>query len=268
MTTAAVRELLKKGEGCQIEFKKCRSDVSSSVYETICAFSNRLGGTLLLGVDDDGTVLGVNPQAADGMIKNIINTLGNKEIFQPTLRIEPKLIPIDGCVIVAIDVLTGPIPLRYKNKYFDRNGDADQNISDNSELVLSLFERKSHHIFEERVVPGLSMADFDDGTFNFCRNQVRATSFSHPWLEMSNEEILESCNLVKKSANGDVEGYKYAALIAFGSENALAEHLSGYRFELLFHKMTYSRYLENRPEDITRYDDRKTLRNECDTIIS
>lgn len=260
MTTAEFKELLKKGEGSQTEFKKCRSDVSSSVYETICAFSNRLGGVLLLGVDDDGTILGVNPQTADGMIKNIINTLGNKETFQPTVRIEPELVYVDGRAVIVINVLPSLVPLRYKNRYFDRNGDADQNISDNSELVLSLFERKSHHIFEERIVPGLSLADFDDETFDFCRNQVRSTSFSHPWLEMSNEEILESCNLVKKSAAGTIEGYKYAALIAFGSERALAEHLSGYRFELLFHKMTYSRYLENRPEDITRYDDRKTLR--------
>lgn len=106
MTTAEFKELLKKGEGSQTEFKKCRSDVSSSVYETICAFSNRLGGVLLLGVDDDGTILGVNPQTADGMIKNIINTLGNKETFQPTVRIEPELVYVDGrAVIVIRDVL-------------------------------------------------------------------------------------------------------------------------------------------------------------------
>ena len=51
-----VRELIQKGEGIDLEFKSCRDQLSRDVYETVCAFLNRHGGTILLGVKDDGTI--------------------------------------------------------------------------------------------------------------------------------------------------------------------------------------------------------------------
>ena len=56
--TDKIRELIAQGEvrNTNVEFKKCKSEVGQSVYETICAFLNRNGGDVLLGVDDDGTL--------------------------------------------------------------------------------------------------------------------------------------------------------------------------------------------------------------------
>jgi len=39
---------------------KCKNEISKSLYESICAFLNRNGGDILLGVEDDGTITGVN----------------------------------------------------------------------------------------------------------------------------------------------------------------------------------------------------------------
>ena len=47
------------------------------MYESVCSFSNRIGGLIILGVEDNGTVIGVNPACAQNMVKNIINVLGN-----------------------------------------------------------------------------------------------------------------------------------------------------------------------------------------------
>ena len=78
---------------------------------------------------------------------------------------------------------------------------------------------------------------------------------------MTDMEILESCRLIKKNEAGEIEGFKYAALLLFGSDDAIAEHLPRYKFELLYHKMTYERFNMNLPEDSARYDDRKTVRS-------
>jgi len=51
-----LRELIKEGEGLTGEFKTCRDQLSRDVYETVCAFLNRHGGTLVLGVQDSGEV--------------------------------------------------------------------------------------------------------------------------------------------------------------------------------------------------------------------
>jgi ATP-dependent DNA helicase RecG len=34
-----------KGEGLDVEFKTCHDQVPKSVYETVCSFLNRYGGT-------------------------------------------------------------------------------------------------------------------------------------------------------------------------------------------------------------------------------
>lgn len=51
-----VLALIEKGEDIDVEFKECKINVNRSVYETICAFLNRHGGTLLLGVQDSGHI--------------------------------------------------------------------------------------------------------------------------------------------------------------------------------------------------------------------
>jgi ATP-dependent DNA helicase RecG len=85
MTHEGIKRLLSQGEGWTIEFKKCVDALTSSVFETICSFSNRYGGHLMLGVDDSGKVLGMNRNAVPGIIKNFINMLNNPQKVSPSL---------------------------------------------------------------------------------------------------------------------------------------------------------------------------------------
>ena len=52
-------ELIHGGENITVEFKKSRTEVTKDVYETVCAFSNRDGGHIFLGVKDNGEILGI-----------------------------------------------------------------------------------------------------------------------------------------------------------------------------------------------------------------
>ena len=228
---------------------------------TQSALSLSFGRTDNSRFDDDMNLIGVNKNASVNLKKNIINTLGNKEVFFPKLTIEPEIEEYDGKTIIVIDVPVSQYPVRYKNKYFDRVGDADMDITDNMELVLGLFERKNPHLFEDRLVPGLIVEDLDPATFKYCRNAATSWTPSHPWQDMSDMEILESCKLIQKDRSGNIEGLKYAALLLFGTEDAIFKYLPRYKFELLYHKMTYERFNMNLPEDSARYDDRKTVRS-------
>jgi len=57
MTLQEVKELAAKGEGLQIEFKK-KAAFPEKIVREVIALANTQGGTLLIGVDDDGTVSG------------------------------------------------------------------------------------------------------------------------------------------------------------------------------------------------------------------
>lgn len=68
-----VKHILRKGEGLTVEFKKATTELPSTLFETVCAFLNRDGGIILLGVSDDGTVLGLEENKIEQFAKNIAN---------------------------------------------------------------------------------------------------------------------------------------------------------------------------------------------------
>lgn len=83
-----IGELIKRGESKQLEFKSTlrwnikanRNDdaITHSVLKTIAAFLNTDGGTLLIGIDDDGELLGIeldNFPNADKYLLHLTNVL-------------------------------------------------------------------------------------------------------------------------------------------------------------------------------------------------
>ena len=79
-------EMIRKGEGISLEFKACRSQLSRAVYETVCAFLNRYGGTILLGVTDSGRVQGIDPDAVNRIKKDFVTAINNPQKIYPPDR--------------------------------------------------------------------------------------------------------------------------------------------------------------------------------------
>ena len=59
MDEKKVSEIVKAGESQAMEFKRTST---KDAGKTICAFANASGGTLLIGVEDEGTIVGVPPK--------------------------------------------------------------------------------------------------------------------------------------------------------------------------------------------------------------
>lgn len=70
ITPSRINTLLAIGENLNIEFKRAGGGPKADTFESVCAFLNKAGGDLLLGVDDDGTVVGLPPKSVDAMIRN------------------------------------------------------------------------------------------------------------------------------------------------------------------------------------------------------
>ena len=47
-----LKTIIQNGEGLTTEFKESKSKLNKDLYETVCAFLNRDGGDILLGVSD------------------------------------------------------------------------------------------------------------------------------------------------------------------------------------------------------------------------
>ena len=257
MTQDKFIALTRKGEGTQIEYKTCTEEISESLYESVCSFLNHTGGQILVGVQDDGTIVGVNPDRVEKLKANIINCINNPELFLPCPFFTPRIMVVEGKTVMQLDIPCGQYVYRYKERYWDRNDDEDIDVTDQPELLLSIFERKNPHLFEERIVEGLTMEQLDKKTFQYCRNILATIQPSHAWLQMTDEEILLSTHLGKM--DGEKLQLKYAALILFGTEDAITELMPRYRFEAVFHMCTYAQY-NDMSQFPSRYDDRRTMR--------
>lgn len=257
-----IKSLASKGEDVHIEYKSCIDKVSGSVYETICSFLNHGGGTILLGVNDDGQIIGVNPSQAENMKKTIINATNNPELFIPSANIYPEIIDVEGKKVIVLDVQSSDAVSQYKKHFYDRNGDADVDVTNHGGLLQSIFEQKSNHIFEKRIVEGLTISDLDHETFDMCRQFVKGAMHEHPWITMGDEEILHSCQLVRRDPFTGEEHLCYAALLLFGTDDAVFNYCPRYRIELLYHQCCYNDFLMR--QTASSYDNRESIR--CNLI--
>jgi len=73
------QHLLADGEGPTVEFKEARDSLPYGLFETVCAFLNRDGGTILLGVTDNGKVTGIDPAAINHLLLDIVNLSNNPQ---------------------------------------------------------------------------------------------------------------------------------------------------------------------------------------------
>lgn len=79
-----LKERIAQGEGSRLDFK-FRIDDQRKIARTLVAFANSYGGSLLIGVKDNGKVAGVNPEEEFHMIQ------GAADIFtKPEVKFESK----------------------------------------------------------------------------------------------------------------------------------------------------------------------------------
>ena len=74
------------------------------VYDTVCSFSNREGGIIVLGVKDNGEVLGIDPDAIDRIKKDFVTSINNGQKINPPLYLQPETYTIDERTVLVIQV--------------------------------------------------------------------------------------------------------------------------------------------------------------------
>ncbi len=77
MSPEQVLILIQSGESQTVEFKTAVNAVPKSVYETVCAFSNRDGGDILPGVKDNGAIVGIERACIRQIGKDFVTDINN-----------------------------------------------------------------------------------------------------------------------------------------------------------------------------------------------
>ena len=252
MHTDVINNILRKGEGLTIEFKKASKELPRNLFETVCAFLNRQGGTMLLGVSDEGKVLGVDENKVDQLCKNFANLSNNPSKLSPVFLLQPTIVELDGKKIIHVFVPSSSQVHKTNSKYYDRSVDGDFVVTTHAK-ISELYARKSAIYSENTIYPYLHESDFEDNILDKARKLIKIQRPNHPWNELNNQEFFKVAGLYRKDVNTGEEGFTMTALLLFGKEHVITSVIPHYKTDALL-----------RVKDTDRYDDRITIR--CNLI--
>ena len=115
--------LVRAGESYTVEFK---TSFNRETIESLVAFANAQGGTVLIGIADDGSVCGVT------IGKETLNDwLGQvKSATSPSIIPDIGAFQVEGRTVVAIQVGEYPVkPINTRGRYFKRIAGANHQLS-------------------------------------------------------------------------------------------------------------------------------------------
>jgi predicted HTH transcriptional regulator len=94
-----VTALIEEGEGFGLEFKR-RISSPEKIARTIISFANTKGGTILFGVDDDGSIVGVESEKSEVELIE----LAGKDFCDPPVPHAIEVVPFNGRDVIVCSV--------------------------------------------------------------------------------------------------------------------------------------------------------------------
>ena len=186
-------------ESQNIEYKSSWRD---EYLKWICGFSNAQGGTLYIGKDDNGNVVGVKNS------KKLMEDLPNKITTILGIVAEVNLHSTEQGDYIEIVVSPQLNPVNYKGEYHIRSGSTKQELK-GAALDKFLLGKQGRH-WDSVPYPNVTVADLKSETFDFFRKKgIKSKRLDDDVLTDSNELLL---NNLKLTENGYL---KRAALLLF-----------------------------------------------------
>jgi ATP-dependent DNA helicase RecG len=249
MQISRLNLIMKQGEGIHVEFKACSNKLSKEVFETVCAFLNRSGGELLLGVSNEGKVIGVDKNNIEQIKKDFVTTINNPQKITPAFYLSFEEIMIGDKIVLYVYVPQSSQVHRCNGRIFDRNEDGDFDITDNTNLVTAMYLRKQTTYSENRVYPFVRLNDFRKDLLIRVRKMAANRKPDHPWESMDDMELLKSSQLYLKDYQSGKEGFTLASVVLLGKDEVILSVIPHFRTDAIL-----------RIENLDRYDDRDDIR--------
>ncbi len=241
--------IIKGRENLQVEFKACRKDINKDVYETVCAFLNRAGGELLLGVRDNGEISGIDPDRIEQLKKDFVTAINNPSKLNPSAYLAMEQVKIEEKLILYIYVPTSSQVHKCNGRIFDRNQDGDLDITGKQSLISQLYLNKQTFYTENRVYPYCELADLRQDIIDQARTRATLLRNNHPWAKMDDMALLKSGRLYHKDFQTGEKGITLAGILLFGKDETILSVIPHHKTDLIL-----------RRENLDRYDDRDDVR--------
>ena len=150
----SLTELIEKiilGEDATIEFKR-EMPHRSSLADEIAAFANTEGGVILIGVDDNSDIVGLELQQLNQVEKTVVEIC--EDSIEPSVPIFTEKLRLDDKNILKIEVPRSLFVHKTPNGYFTRQGSSKREMP-TDQLARLLQSRSQARIitFDEQLIP-------------------------------------------------------------------------------------------------------------------
>ncbi len=169
-------------EDVRTEFKR---DLKAEHMKTVVAFSNTIGGTLYIGVDDDGTPVGV--EDVDSVSLQAVQLLSSSVRPDVMMTADVDHIVMDGKNVVTIDVREGTSkPYYLRDKGYRPEGvyirKGPSSIQATEAQILRMVKENSASFeslvsFEQDLTFDIAEKVFADAGVEFKKNQMASLGF-------------------------------------------------------------------------------------------
>jgi len=159
MDIKQITKLTQQGESKSIEFKTSTSQIDAA-FETITAFLNGDGGTVLIGVKNHGEIVG--QEVSDQTRQKIAAT---QKKIEPHANINIEYIEYQKKIVIAITVTSGKHkPYDFDGRSFQRNESSTIKMSQHRREELIKERNHLNHNWDEFIDPtyGIELLDRDE----------------------------------------------------------------------------------------------------------
>ena len=170
-----------------IEWKESWKD---EYLKWICGFANAQGGSLYIGKDDKGQVVGVKNS------KKLMEDIPNRVRDILGILVDVDLLNEDKKDVIRITVSQHSYPVNYKGEYHYRTGSTKQVLK--GATLTQFLTSKTGQTWDVVPIENVMAEELDTDSFDIFRKQALFSErMTKKDLEISNEQLLDSLTLIE-----------------------------------------------------------------------
>lgn len=172
----------------------------------ISGFANAQGGTLYVGIDDAGQVVGIDNA------KYLLENLPNKAVQATGIIPNIEILSANSKEYIAIHINPSEQPISCNGKYYMRSGSTLQELNGNA--LTDFLLRQTHTTWDMHIEPNATIDDIDPEAVHYFVNfAIDSKRLDETVRYESVEAILRRLKLINKQGQ-----ITFAALMLFGKD--------------------------------------------------
>ena len=239
MTIEELLKALELGEDQDLEFKAAQGGLPRSIWETVSAFANTAGGTIVLGVteqDDKFEIVGINKPNI--LIKGFWDIHNNpQKLNYPICRdSDVTTLTIEKKTVICIQI---PQASRRQRPIYingnpiggtcKRNYEGDYRCTEFE--VRQMLRDAGEDPSDGQILEGFTVTDLDTESLMAYRNRFASRNPDHPFLAKSDRDLLEDLGGWRRDRVSKIEGVTLAGILMFGKERSILDALPHFHLD-------------------------------------